>query len=357
MFTVVVPLGLFTITGTAQAQSSSAAGQLSATGAPPWVYIGFTTLVIVAGLLVARFVLRRRRHPAASSPSVQPRQGGSAPAFTHQGPATPITPAPVSTPAHSRIPEDMGLAPPAIPAAGTGAAGSVARGAGAGAGEEPEKVIDPPGAELAVGEAGVGTPPSRLREPTPHLPRLSEEETRWLAEEYRRVGPQSSATDADLGTLGVLWYYRDLWKSRGQEVESLRTQVESRRGTTLHQKVRGLEEALRVRTEGIRKLEGIVADQARTIENLKVSAAAAEALVGEKDRGIESLSRDLEQLHQELDRDHQTITDLSAHLEGIRVKMGATEGEARYQERMHRLFTNDEIAEREAQLAILLMSA
>lgn len=322
---------------------------------PPWVYLGLAALVLVAGVLLALFLLRHRRASATSSPAVEAWPEGPTPSSLPLRAAAPLAPA-AAAPAYLETGKGAGQVPPPVPVAGAGAAKAVAVGGVTAAGREPEGGIDSPRAEPAVGQGGIEAQRSPRREPTPQVPRLPDEETRWLVDEFRRLGPLLPTKYAALGPLGVLWYHHDLYSGREQEVMNLRKEVESLCGTALHQKVQGLEQTLREKAESIRKLEGIVQDQARTISDFKNSTIAAEALVDERDRRIERLSLDRDQLHGELARDRQSIAELSAQLEERRVKIEAMEGESRDRERTRRLFTNDEITRREAQLAILLMS-
>jgi hypothetical protein len=322
-----------------------------------WVYFGVAALVIVTSLLFTLLLLRRRRPRATASSIALARPKVSTPPSSPRGATSPVVPVAAAGPAYLETPSDAEHVPHAVPVGRTEAAGRATAGEVARAREVPEEGDDLIKAELAVGGAGIGGQPVPRREPTPQLPRLSEEVSGWLVEEYRRLGPQLRPQYAALGPSGVVWHYYDLYRGREQEVVNLRTQVESLRRTALHQKVRGLEQTLRESAESTRKLAGTVTDQARLIGNLKTRAVAAEALVAVGARRIEKLSQDLGQVRGERDRDRQTVTELSTQLAGMREKIETMEGEARYRERLQRLFTDDEIAHRQAQLAILLTSA
>jgi hypothetical protein len=140
MLAVVVAAGLSPNTGVVQAQTNTPYSQPSSSSISPYVYLGIAALVIVAGFLLALFLLRRRRPPAAGAPP---------PMQTWQGAPPPPAggPPPAAAPAYLETPEDVGHAPPPVPAAKAAEVAAPAAAAPAAAGEaEPD--IDSLMAEL-----------------------------------------------------------------------------------------------------------------------------------------------------------------------------------------------------------------
>jgi len=141
MLAVVVAAGLAPNTGLVQAQTNSPYSQPASSGVSPYLYLGAALIAIAAIILALLLLTRRRRPPPSTAPPVQAWQEGPA------GPSAPAPPPPGAAPAYLETPEDVGHAPPIVPAAvgGAGVAGGAAAGAAAG-GAEPD--IDSLMAEL-----------------------------------------------------------------------------------------------------------------------------------------------------------------------------------------------------------------
>ncbi len=149
MLAVVIAAALTPNLGTVSAQTNSNYNHSSSspTGLSTYAWLGIAAVAIIVALLVALLLLRRRRQPPAAAPAAA--AGGAPPGAG--GPSPPAAP-PAAAPAYLETPEDVGQAPPVIPAtpppaaAGGAAAGAAAGGAAAGAEGEPD--IDSLMAEL-----------------------------------------------------------------------------------------------------------------------------------------------------------------------------------------------------------------
>jgi hypothetical protein len=145
MLAVIIAAGLSPNTGAVPAQSNCQYNQCVGGTSIPWWVLGAIVVAVVAALLIALLLMRRRRRPPAApvrpyvAPGAGPAGGAPAAAPAPTGPAPP----------YLETAEDVGAAPPAVPAGGppAGAVGGAAAGAAAGkAAEEPD--IDSLMAEL-----------------------------------------------------------------------------------------------------------------------------------------------------------------------------------------------------------------
>jgi hypothetical protein len=145
MLAVVLAAGLFPNAGTVQAQSSCPYGGCSTSSSVPvWEYVSIFVIIAVGAIIALLFIMRRRRPPRPTGAAPAAASGGGPAPLTPwaEGPETP--PGPTSAP-YIEGPEDVGHAPPAVPAPAPAAA---APAAGAAAGAESGSDIDSLMAEL-----------------------------------------------------------------------------------------------------------------------------------------------------------------------------------------------------------------
>jgi len=148
MLAVVLAAGLFPNAGTVQAQSSCPYGGCSTSSSVPvWEYVSIFVIIAVGAIIALLFIMRRRRPPRPTGAAPAAASGGGPAPLTPwaEGPETP--PGPTSAP-YIEGPEDVGHAPPTVPAPAPAAAAPAAGAAGAAAGAESGSDIDSLMAEL-----------------------------------------------------------------------------------------------------------------------------------------------------------------------------------------------------------------
>jgi hypothetical protein len=146
MLAIVIAAAFTPNFGTVSAQSSTPYNQpaSSPSGLSTYAWLGIAAVIIIAALLLALFLMSRRRGrptPPAGARGAEPWEGGA----PSTGPgSSPAGGPPGPSPAYLETPEDVGSAPPPVSAPAAGAAA----GAGAGAPKEEEADIDSLMAEL-----------------------------------------------------------------------------------------------------------------------------------------------------------------------------------------------------------------
>jgi hypothetical protein len=114
-----------------------ASSQPSSSSVSLWVYLGVAVVVVVlSGLLLTLFLLRRPRQSAASPRAMPPSQEGSASSSSPLGAAPSQAPVATAASAYKGAAQDWGPVPPTASVEATQAAGAVADGGGAEAGKK-----------------------------------------------------------------------------------------------------------------------------------------------------------------------------------------------------------------------------